>query len=304
MRVIITGGTGLIGRALMASLVADGHEVIILTRDPARATGLPPGARAERWDARSAAGWGALASGADAIVNLAGENLAAGRWTPERKRRILDSRVQAGQAIVAAVRAAAVKPGAVVHSSGIGYYGASGDTEVTEASPPGRDFLAQVCVAWEAASAETAALGVRSVVVRSATVLSREGGALPRLALPFRLFVGGPLGNGQQWWPWIHIADEVAAIRFLIERADAQGPFNLAAPQLVRQAEFSRALGRALGRPSWLPVPAFALRLLLGEMAAVLLDGQRAAPQRLLELGFAFRFPTIEAALRDLAAPR
>jgi len=304
MRVIITGGTGLIGRALMASLVADGHEVIILTRDPARATGLPPGARAERWDARSAAGWGALASGADAIVNLAGENLAAGRWTPERKRRILDSRVQAGQAIVAAVRAAAVKPGVVVHSSGIGYYGASGDTEVTEASPPGRDFLAQVCVAWEAASAETAALGVRSVVVRSATVLSREGGALPRLALPFRLFVGGPLGNGQQWWPWIHIADEVAAIRFLIERADAQGPFNLAAPQLVRQAEFSRALGRALGRPSWLPVPAFALRLLLGEMAAVLLDGQRAAPQRLLELGFAFRFPTIEAALRDLAAPR
>jgi len=304
MRVIITGGTGLIGRALMASLAADGHEVIILTRDPARATGLPPGARAERWDARSAAGWGTLANGADAIVNLAGENLAAGRWTPERKRRILDSRVQAGQAIVAAVRAAAVKPGVVVHSSGIGYYGASGDAEVTEASPPGRDFLAQVCVAWEAASAETAALGVRSVVVRSATVLSREGGALPRLMLPFRLFVGGPLGNGQQWWPWIHIADEVAAIRFLIERADAQGPFNLAAPQLVRQAEFSRALGRALGRPSWLPVPAFALRLLLGEMAAVLLDGQRAAPQRLLELGFAFRFPTIEAALRDLVAPR
>jgi uncharacterized protein (TIGR01777 family) len=304
MRVIITGGTGLIGRALMASLAADGHEVIILTRDPARATGLPPGARAERWDARSAAGWGTLANGADAIVNLAGENLAAGRWTPERKRRILDSRIQAGQAVVAAVRAAAVKPGVVVYSSGIGYYGASGDAEVTEASPPGRDFLAQVCVAWEAASAETAALGVRSVVVRSATVLSREGGALPRLMLPFRLFVGGPLGNGQQWWPWIHIADEVAAIRFLIERADAQGPFNLAAPQLVRQAEFSRALGRALGRPSWLPVPAFALRLLLGEMAAVLLDGQRAAPQRLLELGFAFRFPTIEAALRDLAAPR
>lgn len=304
MRVIIAGGTGLIGRALMTSLAADGHEVIVLTRDPARTTRLPAGARAERWDARSAAGWGKLADGADAIVNLAGENLAAGRWTPERKRRILESRVQAGQAVVAAVREAAVKPGVVVHSSGIGYYGASGDAEVTEASPPGRDFLAQVCVAWEAASAETAALGVRSVVVRSATVLSREGGALPRLMLPFRLFVGGPLGNGQQWWPWIHIADEVAAIRFLIERADAQGPFNLAAPQLVRQAEFSRALGRAMGRPSWLPVPAFALRLLLGEMAAVLLDGQRAVPQRLLEMGFTFRFPTIEAALRDLAAPR
>lgn len=304
MRVIITGGTGLIGRALMASLAADGHEVIALTRDPARAMGLPAGARAEHWDARSAAGWGKLANGADAIVNLAGENLAAGRWTPERKRRILASRVQAGQAVVAAVREAAVKPAVVVHSSGVGYYGASGDAEVTEASPPGRDFLAQVCVAWEAASAETAALGVRSVVVRSAAVLSRAGGALPRLMLPFRLFVGGPLGNGQQWWPWIHIADEVAAIRFLIERADAQGPFNLAAPQLIRQAEFSRALGQALGRPSWLPVPAFALRLLLGEMAAVLLDGQRATPRRLLELGFTFRFPTIEAALRDLAAPR
>ncbi len=304
MRVIITGGTGLIGRALTVSLAADGHEVIVLTRDPARATGLPAGARAERWDGRSAAGWGKLADGAAAIVNLAGENLAAGRWTPARKRRILESRVQAGQAVVAAVREAGVKPGVVVHSSGVGYYGASGDVEVTEASPPGRDFLAQVCVAWEAASAETAALGARSVVIRSATVLSREGGALPRLALPFRLFVGGPLGGGQQWWPWIHIADEVAAIRFLIERADAQGPFNLAAPQLIREADFSRALGQALGRPSWLPTPAFALRLLLGEMATVLLDGQRAAPQRLLELGFTFRFPTIEAALRDLAAPR
>lgn len=303
MRVIITGGTGLIGRALTASLAADGHEVIVLTRDPARTIGLPAGARAERWDARSAAGWGKLANGADAIVNLAGENLAAGRWTPERKRRILESRVQAGQAVVAAVREATVKPGVVVHSSGIGYYGTSGDTEITEASPPGRDFLAQVCVAWEAASAETAALGVRSVVVRSAAVLSREGGAFPRLVLPFRLFIGGPLGSGRQWWPWIHIADEVAAIRFLIERADAQGPFNLAAPQLIRQAEFSRALGQALGRPSWLPVPAFALRLLLGEMATILLDGQRAAPQRLLELGFAFRFPTIEAALRDLVSP-
>lgn len=303
MRVIITGGTGLIGRALTASLAADGHEVIVLTRDPARTIGLPTGARAERWDARSAAGWGKLANGADAIVNLAGENLAAGRWTPERKRRILESRVQAGQAVVAAVREAAVKPGVVVHSSGIGYYGASGDAEITEASPPGRDFLAQVCVAWEAASAETAALGVRSAIIRSAAVLSREGGALPRLVLPFRLFVGGPLGSGRQWWPWIHIADEVAAIRFLIEHTDAQGPFNLAAPQLIRQAEFSRALGQALGRPSWLPVPAFALRLLLGEMATILLDGQRAAPQRLLELGFAFRFPTIEAALRDLVSP-
>jgi len=299
MRIVITGGTGLIGSALARDLGEAGHEVIVLTREPAKAS-LPPNTRAVEWDARTAAGWGALLDGDTAIVNLAGESIGTGRWTAAKKRRIRESRVDAGKAVLAAIRQAAGKPRVLLQGSAVGYYGRSGDEVATESHPPGEDFLAQVCVDWEASTAEAEALGVRRAVLRTGVVLSDSGGALPRMALPFRLLAGGPLGNGRQWFPWIHIADEVAAIRFLLEHEDARGPFNLTAPRPLTNRGFSRVLGRALHRPSLMPAPSVALRLVLGEMADMLLYGQRAVPHRLLEHGYVFRHPDPLGALRDL----
>lgn len=300
MRVLITGGSGLIGQALAADLARNGNEVIILSRRPERITGLPAGVRAERWDGRTTEGWHSLADGADALVNLAGENISSGRWTVERKRAILQSRLNAGQAVVQAVKAAANKPGVVIQASGIGYYGPCGNEEITEEAPSGHDFLARLAVDWESCTAFLEALGVRRVVIRTGVVLSAKGGALARMLLPFRFLVGGRLGSGRQWFPWIHIADEVGAIRFLMENKAASGPFNLTAPVPLTNAKFSRLLGQRLRRLSLMPVPEFALRLLFGEMATVLLDGQRAIPKRLLQLGFTFRFPEVGPALTDL----
>ncbi len=300
MRVIITGGSGLIGRALTANLTNDGHEVIVLSRQPETGADLPTGAKATRWDGRSAAGWGHLADGAKAIINLAGENIASGRWTPERKRAIRNSRTNAGQAVVEAVEAAANKPSVVIQASAVGYYGPRNGQEVTEDTPAGDDFLAQICAEWEASTVPVEAKGVRRAIIRTGVVLSPDGGALPRMLLPFKLFAGGPLGSGRQWFPWIHLADEVAAIRYLIDHQTARGPFNLTAPTPLTNAEFGRVLGRVLGRPAVMPTPGFALRLAFGEMATVLLDGQQAVPRRLQELGFTFRFPEAEAALRNL----
>lgn len=299
MRVVITGGTGLIGTALARELAEGGHEVVVLTRDPARATGLPAGVTAARWDGRTADGWGHLVAGAG-IVHLAGESIAAGRWTAERKRRIRASRVESGAAVVAAIRGATPRPAVLVQGSAVGYYGPRGDEPVDESAPPGNDFLAQVCVDWEASTAEAEPLGVRRAVARTGVVLARQGGALPKMLLPFRLFAGGPVGSGRQQLPWIQLADEVGAIRFLLERADARGPFNLTAPEPVSNRELARIAGRVLGRPAFFPTPAPLLRLALGEMADILLTGQRAIPKRLLELGYRFRFPTLEPALRDL----
>jgi uncharacterized protein (TIGR01777 family) len=304
MRILITGGTGLIGSKLSQDLVEDGHEVIVLSRNPAQRT-VPPAVRAEKWDAGSAAGWGHLADGADAIVNLAGAGIAGDgfppkRWTPERKHLIRDSRLNAGKAVVEAVEAADAKPRVVVQASAVGYYGPRGDEIVTEETPPGSDFLADVCLDWEAATAAVEQMGVRRVVIRSGIVLSTEGGAFPQMMLPFKFFVGGPLGSGRQWQPWIHIADEARAIRFLIEKEAARGPFNVMAPNPVRNKEFARVLGQVLNRPSFIPAPAFALRLAFGEVATTLLDGQRAIPQRLEDLGFTFRYPQLRPALEAL----
>jgi uncharacterized protein (TIGR01777 family) len=299
MRVIITGGTGLIGRALAADLVMDGHDTIVLSRRPERATGLPSETRVERWDAQTARGWGALADGADAIVNLAGESIGR-RWTASRKRRIRESRLNAGSAVVQAVEHASVKPRVVVQASGVGYYGPRGEREIVEEESPGSGFLGQLAIDWEASTVPVEGMGVRRAVIRSGVVLSTEGGALPPMLLQSRLFLGGPLGSGRQWLPWIHIIDEVRAIRFLVEHERARGPYNLVSPNPLTSVAFNRVLGRVLRRPAFLPVPAFALRLLAGEMSTVLLDGQRAVPRHLLGLGFAFRFPNAEEALRDL----
>lgn len=300
MRILITGGSGLVGRALTDSLVRSGNEVIILSRQPQRIIGLPIGARAERWDGHTTKGWSSLADGVDAIVNLAGENISAGRWTSERKRSILESRLNAGRAIAQAVKGVDHKPRVVIQASAVGYYGARGDEEITEDTPPGRDFLSQVTTAWEDSTSSLDVLGVRRVIIRTGVVLSAKGGALTRMLLPFRFFIGGPLGNGQQWFPWIHIADEVGAIRFLMENENARGLFNLTSPIPLTNAEFSRLLGHHLNRPAIIPTPVFALRLLFGEMASVLLGSQRVIPRNLLQLGFTFRFPEASSALRDL----
>ena len=300
MRVLITGGSGLIGRALAANLARDGNEVIILSRRPERIIGLPAGGSAKWWDGHTTERWSSLVDGTDAIINLAGENISSGRWTDECKRGILESRLNAGRAIVQAVETAAHKPCVAIQASGVGYYGPCGDEEVTEEVPSGHDFLARVAVDWEASTAPLEALDIRRVVIRTGVVLSTAGGALPRMLLPFRLFAGGRLGSGQQWFPWIHIADEVSAIRFLIESKTANGPFNLTAPVPLSNAEFNRLLGQRLRRPALMPVPGFTLRLLFGEMATVLLDGQRAIPRHLLQLGFTFRFSEASSALRAL----
>jgi uncharacterized protein (TIGR01777 family) len=300
MRVLITGGSGLIGRALTTSLVRDGNEVIILSRRPERITGLPADVSVRWWNGHTSEKWYSLVDGTDAIVNLAGENISSGRWTKERKQQILESRLNAGKAVVQAIETAAHKPGIVIQASGVGYYGPCGDEEITEEMPPGHDFLARLAVVWEASTAPLEALGIRRVVIRTGVVLSTAGGALPRLLLPFRFFAGGRLGSGQQWFPWIHIADEVGAIRFLIENDKAEGPFNLTVPTPLTNTEFSRLLGQHLRRPAFMPIPALILRLLFGEMATALLDGQRAVPQRLLQSGYTFQFPKAASALRNL----
>ena len=301
MRVLIAGGTGLIGSALIGSLRDSNCEVTVLTRSPERSQALmQSGVRLVRWDGETAEGWSHLVSQVDAIVNLAGEGIADGRWSTARKERIRQSRVRAGNALVSAIRDAESVPKTLIQSSAVGYYGPGKDEIMTEQAPPGEDFLANVCSEWEASTAEVEAMGVRRVVIRTGVVLSSKGGALPRMTLPFRLFAGGPLGSGRQYFPWIHIADEVAAIRFLLENENASGPYNLAAPDPPRNREFVRDLGRAMGRPSFLPTPSFALQLLFGEMSTVLLDGQRAVPARLQEDGYAFIFPETVAALDDL----
>ena len=301
-RILLTGATGFIGRALVQDLDAAGYETVILTRDPRTA---PPasgrGIRFVKWDARTAEGWGPLADGARAIINLAGDNLAEGRWTKAKKARILASRMSAGAAVTEAARSAGVKPKVVIQASAVGFYGPRGDEELDEGSGGGRGFLAEVVRSWEDSTREVEALGLRRVVVRSGLVLGRGGGVLPRLVRPFRFFAGGPLGSGRQWFSWIHLADEVRAIRFLLEREDLAGCFNLTAPAPMPEKDLCRALGAATRRPCWLPVPSILLRLLFGEKAReTLLSGQRVRPRRLQEAGFGFLFPEAREALPDL----
>jgi uncharacterized protein (TIGR01777 family) len=301
-RVLIAGATGFIGRALVEDLSRDGYDVIVLTRNPGKGLALfGSTARPVAWDGRTEAGWRGLADGSLAIINLAGDNLAAGRWTAAKKALILNSRTDVGTAVVQAVTSAGLRPKVVVQASAVGAYGSRGDETLDELSPPGDGFLAEVVRAWEDSTREVELLGIRRVVVRSGLVLGNGGGVFPRLRAPFRLFVGGPLGRGRQWFSWIHLADEVRAIRFLLEREDLAGIFNLTSPSPLREKEFCRALGAAMRRPCWLPVPALVLKLLFGEKAReTLLAGQRALPQRLAAAGFEFRFPEVQTAIEDL----
>ncbi|MCA0456735.1 MAG: TIGR01777 family oxidoreductase [Chloroflexi bacterium] len=305
MRVIITGGTGLIGRELANSLAHDHHEVIVLTRNTNKSSGLDGSVKLVKWDGRTVQGWGELANGAGAIVNLAGESIAGegfppSRWTKERKKRIVESRINAGKAVVEAITAAAQKPDVLIQASAVGYYGTHGDEPITEEHAPGSDFLAHTCVQWEAVTEPVEKLGVRRAIIRTGILLTNKGGVLPQLSLPFKLFAGGPIGSGKQQMPWIHIDDEVGAIRFLIDTPSAKGAYNLSAPHVVNNAALAKILGRVLKRPSFVPAPAFAFKLAFGELSILLLEGQRAIPKRLEEAGYAFKFPEPEPALKDL----
>lgn len=300
MRIIVTGGTGLIGTQLCKSLAADGHEVIVLTRNPDKHRTTTAGIRMQQWDGKSTAGWGELVDGAGAVINLAGEGIADARWSYERKQRIHDSRTNAGTAILEAINAAKQKPEVLIQASAVGYYGVHSNEVLDESAPVGNDFLAKICFDWEASTAPVVQMGVRRAVIRTGVVLSNEGGAFPKQALPYKLFAGGHIGSGQQWYPWIHIDDEVAAIKFLLENKKAEGIYNLSAPNPLTNKEFSQKIGEVMGRPSILPVPAIALKILFGEMSTILLDGQRVIPKRLQEAGFQFKYPTAEAALKQL----
>jgi len=299
MRIIIAGGSGLIGSALAKHLLATGHHVWILTRNPG-ATPRADKAQVVRWDGQSTNGWEALVSQTDAIVNLAGESLGSGYWSKERKKRIITSRVSAGKAISEAIRRANPRPSVLVQASAVGFYGPRGSEAVIEETTPGSGFLAEVCQAWEASSHSVEEMGVRRVVIRTGVVLTKNAGALPRMMLPFKLFAGGPIGHGQQGLPWIHLADEVAAIHFLLQNDKAHGIYNLSAPELLSNADFGQLLAKVMKRPYWLPAPSFALRLILGEMSTLVLEGQFMVPKKLLEFGFTFKFESADLAFREI----
>ena len=299
-RIVVAGGSGLIGPAFINKMAAGGYEVVLLTRKP-HGTGLQPAVQEAQWDGRTVGDWQRWLEGAQAVINLAGENIGAGPWTPERKRRILDSRVEAGRALVEALEKTIQKPPVFLQASAIGYYGVITGQPANETSPAGEGFLPSVCLGWEASTLAVEAMGLRRAVLRTGIVLAREGGALPPMLPLFRLFAGGPLGSGRQVWSWISLADEVGAMAFLMENENAAGVFNLTAPSPVTMAELGRTLAAALKRPYWLPAPAFALRLVLGEMSALLLDSQPILPQRLLQMGYRYQFPQLKAALEALA---
>jgi hypothetical protein len=302
--VIVAGGGGFIGRALCRALMASGRQVMALTRGPSREPSMTPSGPLPafaNWDGRTAKGWEHLADGAYALVNLAGESIGEGRWSPERKKAIVESRLLAGQAMTQAVAAAKVKPRVFVQASAVGYYGHREGEAVDESSPPGEGFLAELCVRWEESTRAVEDMGARRVILRTGLVLGRDGGALTKMLTPYKLFLGGPFGDGGQGFPWIHIEDEARAALFLMERADASGPFNLTAPEGVTNLQFCRHLGRALKRPCGLAVPAGALRLVFGEMAReLLLSGALAFPRRLMEMGFEFKHPRLGEALAGL----
>jgi uncharacterized protein (TIGR01777 family) len=301
MHVLIAGGTGSIGQRLMAHLLTHGYQVSVLSRRSIRPPLLPRQVGYLQWDGKTTTGWGLALDNIDVVVNLAGAAIAGARWTNKRKKLLLNSRVDSGTALVEAFGAAERKPAVLIQSSAVGYYGPQdADALITEDHAPGSDFMADICVQWEASTAAVEEMGVRRVVIRTGVVLDPDDGALPRLALPFKLMAGGPLGSGKQWFPWIHYFDEVDAVKFLIETETARGPFNLTAPNPLQNKDFAQAIGQAMNRPALIPTPAIALKPLLGELSNTLLNGQRVVPARLQALGYSFRFPEAEAALNDL----
>jgi len=296
MRVLITGGTGFLGSALTAALHARGAEVIVLSRDrrTARKCLDHRALVIERPDELD------VANAPDAVVNLAGANLGAARWTAERKQMFIDSRVGVTERVVHFIRHARARPRVLVNGSAVGYYGARGEEDLDESAPPGEEFQSELCRRWEAAAQSAEGYGVRVCYLRTGAVLGPGGGPLAGLLPPFRLGLGAHLGDGRQWLSWIHLEDWLRLVQHLIERDDLDGPFNATAPEPVRNRELAKTLGAVLHRPVALRIPAWAARVLWGEMARMLVTGQRVLPRRALDSGFAFRFPELRPALEDI----
>lgn len=307
MKIVIAGGTGFLGAPLAEMYAEDGNAVFVLTRsladgearhDPG--TGVP-GITRVGWKADGAAGrWAAVLEGADAVINLSGESLAGSRWNAQSKARFRDSRVLATRSLAAAIAAATVPPSVFISGSAVGYYGHTENQPLTERDPPGKDFLARLCVEWEQEALKAARPGTRVVTLRAGVVLERSGGALPEMMKPFRFFVGGPLGSGRQYLSWIHRLDWIEIVRWIVVTPSIAGPVNATAPHPVTNREFSRALGRAMRRPSLMPVPGFALKLVVGEFAESLLTGQRVIPARAENEGYHFRYPDLQQAFRGI----
>lgn len=301
----ILGGTGFLGRALAQRLVAGGWRVVVTSRRPEKVADLfGSSVTAAAWDGRDHGALAAAAEGTQVIVNLIGENIGRGRWTRKRKAAILNSRIGSVRALGEAVRFMKAKPSLLIQASAVGVYGDRGEEELEESSPAGNGFLAGVVEKWEASTSDVEVLGVRRILLRSAPVLDRSGGALPKMLLPFRFYVGGPIGSGKQWFPWISLEDEVRAILFLIGLSGASGIYNLASPGSVRQIDMARALGAAVRRPARMPAAGALLKIVLGEKAQeMLLASQKVRPRRLMEAGFVFKDPEIDVYLKSLFRP-
>ncbi|HXV80904.1 MAG TPA: TIGR01777 family oxidoreductase [Candidatus Binatia bacterium] len=299
MKLVIAGASGFIGSVLVQRLGQRGDALVLLSRKP-RSSTAAPNTKWLVWEPGKSGGWEESIDGADGIVNLAGAGIADKRWTERQKEIIRSSRIDSSRALVRAIAKAKTKPQFLINASAVGYYGSRGDETLTEESAPGKDYLAEVCVAWETEAKRAQDQGVRVALVRTGIVLGKGKGALAKMVTPFKFFAGGPLGSGKQWMPWIHIEDEVGLILFLIDNAKAQGSFNATAPNPVTMEEFCKALGQVLNRPSWATVPESVLALLLGEMADMVLGGQRALPKAAETLGYKFKHPTVTEALESL----
>ncbi|MEH2144615.1 thylakoid membrane protein ThyD [Nostoc sp.] len=304
MKVAITGATGFVGSRLVQRLHAKGHKVVVLARNTAFAQKVFPSEAFPNleivaYTPNASGSWQSVIASCDGVVNLAGEPIAEGRWTPERKQEILNSRKLGTQKLVEAIANANPKPTVLVNASAIGYYGTSETATFDETSLSGNDFLAQVCQAWETEARKVKDAGVRLVILRLGIVLG-NGGALGKMIPPFKLFAGGPIGSGRQWFSWIHVDDLVNLILQALTKPEIEGVYNATAPNPVRMADLSQTLGRVMNRPSWLPVPAFAIEALLGDGAIVVLEGQQVLPKRTEETGFEYKYPNLQSALTQI----
>ncbi|MBI4430313.1 MAG: TIGR01777 family protein [Candidatus Omnitrophica bacterium] len=300
-KIIVAGGTGFVGSALLKQLKESGYETVLLTRNPDALGSIKPMvSKAVRWDARTGGTWAEELNGAFGVINLTGESIAAKRWTARQKNVILSSRVNAVRALVQAMKNQENGPKVFISASAVGYYGNVEEGDITETCAKGSGFLADTCGLWESEAKSAEKLGIRTVLLRIGVVLEKGGGALAKMLPPFMLFAGGPLGSGRQWFPWIHRDDAAGIILFALKTEALSGTVNTTAPVPVRMKEFCAEFGKAIHRPSWAPVPAFALKILLGEMSGLLLEGQKAVPQKLVRSGYSFRYPKVDRALKAI----
>ncbi len=310
MNILLAGGTGFIGGHLIEALLKENHHIFLLTRKkPNTLTNIPSGITPLHWDGKALDKWAEFVSQTDAVINLAGENIGGKnlfevltkRWNSETKNNLRESRINAGKVLSEAIHTSPQRPSLFIQASAVGYYGDRSDEILTEKSPPGSDFLAKLCIDWENSTSSVEEMGIRRVILRIAgVVMSSKGGSLPIIMLPYKFFVGGPLGNGQQWMSWIHIHDLVKGILYFLYQPNSSGPYNLCAPNPLKNKDLSRIIGKSLSRPSFFPVPKIAFKIVLGEKAGILLASQRQIPERLMQHGFSYDFANAQEAIKDI----